>query len=629
MKKVFLCVSLLLCLCCSFLMIACSNTDDSSQESAVSSSSNASDSSFGNSVSESSSVSSGDVSDSPSVFTNVSFSDKTVTYTGEEVSISVSGDLPIGTQVSYTNNTGIDAGTYEATAVLSCEGYVDKELHAKLIIKKAVFSDTIRFSDRTFVQSGKTHTLEISGDLPSGTEVVYANNTASKVGTYYATATLKNPNYEEKVLHATFVIKEVSNMAKEIVSDILNRPRPWTFIPEIFHPENFAYAATSILNTDFTSFVSVNRIGTRFLGKQFSCLYNALLDVEQICESVDTVYLIGESIATVYQKFINNNPNDYTEFTATVEGFSIKITLTDSEYALFAGNKTVNVELYVDKDSDVYKGRIQLTSGAAVKYEMTDTSLQYAYKIGVGETMTTSIFSFARNQEKVVGYMYEFLGVEGTGLTTTVSFSIDDEYTRILAKKRESDDLIVNGAEEVYDSKTGEFLSGLTEEMVKLVDFQTYWFPLYRVSGFQTVKVLDKSNGLNPDSVYINGSSAVLATKNIGGLGLDVFSRRYDVEMKDVSYMKAVENEGKISYESVKTEIPMLFVQTKSYDTFGKDIQSKNTSVFSTEPKVNALCQIEADREYAGIKTVLDALKACTYTDVVTYIGTKNTFFGA
>ncbi len=49
----------------------------------------------------------------------VTFTDKTETYDGSEKSITISGNLPTGVQVSYTNNTGTDAGTYTATATFT------------------------------------------------------------------------------------------------------------------------------------------------------------------------------------------------------------------------------------------------------------------------------------------------------------------------------------------------------------------------------------------------------------------------------------------------------------------------------------------------------------------------------
>ena len=60
----------------------------------------------------------------PETITGVTFEDQTFTYDGKEHSISVTGDVPDGVTVAYENNSAVNAGTYEAKAVLSGEGYV-------------------------------------------------------------------------------------------------------------------------------------------------------------------------------------------------------------------------------------------------------------------------------------------------------------------------------------------------------------------------------------------------------------------------------------------------------------------------------------------------------------------------
>ena len=57
-------------------------------------------------------------------------------------------------------------------------------------------------------------------------------------------------------------------------------------------------------------------------------------------------------------------------------------------------------------------------------------------------------------------------------------------------------------AEEVY-----------LKDLDKTVDFDTLWFPLADVQGFTNVKVLDETNGLNADTVFVNGSATAFETK--------------------------------------------------------------------------------------------------------------------
>ena len=55
--------------------------------------------------------------------TGVTFTGNTVTYDNHEHTITVTGTLPQGAEVVYTNNKGTNVGVYNATAVISAPGY--------------------------------------------------------------------------------------------------------------------------------------------------------------------------------------------------------------------------------------------------------------------------------------------------------------------------------------------------------------------------------------------------------------------------------------------------------------------------------------------------------------------------
>ena len=62
--------------------------------------------------------------------TGITFEGDTFVYNGEEKKISITGDVPTGVSVEYTNNAKTEAGTYEATVVLSGSNYHTLELSA-------------------------------------------------------------------------------------------------------------------------------------------------------------------------------------------------------------------------------------------------------------------------------------------------------------------------------------------------------------------------------------------------------------------------------------------------------------------------------------------------------------------
>lgn len=74
-------------------------------------------------------------------FAGITFNDVTVTYDGEEHAIICNG-LPAGAIVTYSNNKATEVGVYNATAVISMDGYNTLTLNAKLtIVAKAQVAD--------------------------------------------------------------------------------------------------------------------------------------------------------------------------------------------------------------------------------------------------------------------------------------------------------------------------------------------------------------------------------------------------------------------------------------------------------------------------------------------------------
>lgn len=139
--------------------------------------------------------------------TGITFDDVTYTYDGEEKTVEIKGELPEGVSVSYTDNTGKNAGTYNAVATLSGDGYESLTLTATLKINRGKL-EGISFDNKVFDYDGEKKTIEISGTLPDGVTISYKNNSATASGTYSAVATLTSDNYETLVLYATLKIND-------------------------------------------------------------------------------------------------------------------------------------------------------------------------------------------------------------------------------------------------------------------------------------------------------------------------------------------------------------------------------------------------------------------------------------
>ncbi len=121
----------------------------------------------------------------------VSFTDKTVTYTGAEQSILITGSLPAGVNVNYTNNTLTNAGNTVATASFTGNANYNAiaDMHATLTITKATYDMSgVSFNNVTLTYDGAEHSILITGSLPLGVNVEYTNNTLTTAGSTVASA---------------------------------------------------------------------------------------------------------------------------------------------------------------------------------------------------------------------------------------------------------------------------------------------------------------------------------------------------------------------------------------------------------------------------------------------------------
>lgn len=144
------------------------------------------------------------------VLTDITLDDAEFTYDGTEKTIEVTGDLPDGVTVTYTDNAQTEAGEYEVVAnIEGGEFYSDLELTATLTINKATITG-ITFEDDTFTYDCTEQSLIIDGDLPTGATVSYIGNNQLSLGVHTVTAHIDGGNnYESFELTAEITIEEL------------------------------------------------------------------------------------------------------------------------------------------------------------------------------------------------------------------------------------------------------------------------------------------------------------------------------------------------------------------------------------------------------------------------------------
>ncbi|WP_192348707.1 MBG domain-containing protein [Algoriphagus sp. Y33] len=146
-----------------------------------------------------------DLTITPATITDITFDDDSFVFDGTAKALSIDGELPEGTSVSYTNNSRTDVGTQEVTATITGSDFATLVLTADLTITPADISD-ITFVAQSFVFDGTEKSLAITGDLPAGTSVTYTNNSRTDVGTQEVTARITGDNYTTLVLTADLTV---------------------------------------------------------------------------------------------------------------------------------------------------------------------------------------------------------------------------------------------------------------------------------------------------------------------------------------------------------------------------------------------------------------------------------------
>lgn len=156
-------------------------------------------------------------------FEGIGFESYACVYDGTEKSLQVTGDLPAGTKVTYTKEKGTNAGVYNATAVLSCEGYNTLELSATLTINKATMIGISLTGATSCEYDALEHSLSVLGDVPDGSTTAITYNGESvngvvEVGVYEVRLLITNPNYNDYEASATLTIKATEELLSSVVS---------------------------------------------------------------------------------------------------------------------------------------------------------------------------------------------------------------------------------------------------------------------------------------------------------------------------------------------------------------------------------------------------------------------------
>ena len=143
--------------------------------------------------------------------TGVTFEDKEFQYDGKSHSLAISGELPIGVSVTYSNNGKTNSGSYTVTAKLSGAGYESLILTATLTITPIELIDSGYFYSRTYIYDGQNHSVYVESE-PLGVTITYkclnesGTNTFKDIGVYEIEATVQSDINHLSKKYATLAI---------------------------------------------------------------------------------------------------------------------------------------------------------------------------------------------------------------------------------------------------------------------------------------------------------------------------------------------------------------------------------------------------------------------------------------
>lgn len=128
------------------------------------------------------------------------FSDLIVIYDGSPHTLEITGELPEGVSVRYTENSLISAGQLTVVASFDMEDTVNYQpipnMQALLTVAPAEL-EGVSLENLTVPYDGKIHGLVLTGELPEGVTYDFINNYHSEIGEYMVSVHFNIPNYQD------------------------------------------------------------------------------------------------------------------------------------------------------------------------------------------------------------------------------------------------------------------------------------------------------------------------------------------------------------------------------------------------------------------------------------------------
>ena len=397
---------------------------------------------------------------------------------------------------------------------------------------------------------------------------------------------------------------------------------PYSYIPEKMQPSGALTAQKP--NEDYSNFVSKSAIPNGF-GEQWHMITDNLNESMRFFKALQAVEGVTTTSVAAFNNWFDQNPSDTAHHsflngdyhvTVDYDGVLMQFVL---DYAV--AGQSIQIAMAMNMQSRDKTVRIQLGDANALTYTVGTNSYAFAIKYA---GVRTAYFKVQKNADgTVTGQINEHLTVSGKGTHSSADFIITADYVSAVGNKASGIPGFTGYINELYDTATGKLLGYEVRETLKSITYNTLWFNLSDVEGFNSVKYREKTDSEDA-AFFLNGSTKEWENKLVGGLNLKTASRRFDIEMR-TQYFYVLADDGS-TYEEVAVKVPMLFVQAEQLETLATDVAEKNSGLtLRVDTNSESLKKIQADYAIL-IDAFIEHKNAVTEEEIRKMIGEKVTF---
>jgi len=478
---------------------------------------------------------------------NVTFENKSVTYDGQSHSLAISGTLPNGVTVSYTNNDKINANQYIVIAVFTGDFlnyYAIDDMQALLTINKATYDMSgVSFVGGRFTYDGTQKFIYVTGSLPYGVTVNYNNNGKVDVNTYTVTATFTGDTENYNKIH-DWTASLIIDKATYDMSDVS------------FANKTFTYDTTAksvLITGTIPNGVEVSYVGNGKTDVGFytvTAKFNGDSNNYHLIDDMTATLKINQATPYIKEVSCKQSLNIYSTVELVADTEVLGKVSFDQGQALTLGDNTYSWT-FIPEDTHNYTsvtGTVGLTVCAVVSY-YNDGVLIGSQNVVLNNSATVPATTPLREDSNGQSYTFAHWSIEENGLEYTFTTAITSNLNLYA----------------VYDSD--EIVYAINYHNTKDVEHDN--ITTYTVSTESALLSLEKEHYIFNGWKDKNGNEVVLIHKGTFGT-LDLYATWTLVEYTityDLGY-RGVENGSNPKTYNVEDSFLLAPATYDEYHTF-------------------------------------------------------------